>query len=122
MRKSFLVLALLATGCGPGLATRYEDGNRALSAGDGAMYFVVLSPRLQRALNECIPSGMAGASPVLVLVVDVDADGVAHDLDIEPDSPGTDCLALRLTERALPRPPLAPGAARFPIGLKIETR
>jgi hypothetical protein len=59
---------------------------------------------------------------VIVVVADVDATGVATHVDIEPDSPGTDCLAQRLTGQPLPRPPLAAGAATFPIGLKIETR
>lgn len=123
MRRALpLLTALMAAACAPDLATRYEAGNRALSDGDGAMYFLMISPALQRALNECIPAGTAGASPVLVLVADVDAAGVAHDLDVEPDSAGTDCLERRLHEKPLPRPPLAPGAARFPIGLRIDTR
>ncbi|MGH8480907.1 MAG: hypothetical protein ACRES8_00420 [Nevskiaceae bacterium] len=122
MRRLCCLPVLLASACGPSLATRYETGNRALSAGDGAMYFVVLSPLLQRALNDCIPAGTPGASPVLVLVADVDAAGVAWNLDVEPDSPGTDCLERRLTEKPLPRPPLAAGATRFPIGLRIETK
>ena len=114
--------ALLAAACGPSLATRYETGNRALSAGDGAMYFLMISPALQRALNDCIPAGTPGASPVIVLVADVTAAGVPTRLDIEPDSAGTDCLERRLTAKPLPRPPLAPGAATFPIGLRIETK
>jgi hypothetical protein len=122
MRLATLLLSLLACACGAGLAERYEAGNRALSAGDGAMYFVVISPRLQRALDDCIPRGTPGASPVIVLVADVDAAGDATNVDIEPDSPGTDCLARRLTEKPLPRPPLAAGATTFPIGLRIETR
>lgn len=116
------LLAALPAACGPSLATRYETGNQALSAGDGAMYFLMISPALQRALNECIPSGTTGASPMIVLVADVTADGVPTRLDIEPDSPGTECLAQRLTEKPLPRPPLAPGATTFPIGLRIETK
>ena len=118
---TYLLLPLLAS-CGPSLATRYEEGNRALSAGDGAMYFVVISPILQQALNTCIPAGTQGASPVLVLVADVDASGVATHLDVEPDSPGTDCVRLHLTEKPLPKPPLAPGARSFPIGLRIDTK
>lgn len=121
-RLPLLLPALLAAGCGASLAERYEAGNRALSAGDGALYFVVISPRLQRALNDCIPVGTPGASPVIVVVADVDAAGVVANLDIEPDSPGTGCLARRLTGGPLPRPPLAAGATSFPIGLKIETR
>ena len=117
-----LLSVLVLQACGPSLATRYEAGNRALSWGEGAMYFVVISPRLQLALNECIPKGTPGASPVLVLVADVDAGGNATNLDIEPDTPGTDCVAQRLTERPLPKPPLRAGAATFPIGLRIETR
>jgi hypothetical protein len=122
MRRLCLGLAALATACGPSLATRYEAGNRALSDGDGAMYFIVISPRLQQALNSCIPSGTAGASPVLVLVADVDASGAARDVAVEPHSAGTDCVRERLTERPLPRPPLAAGATSFPIGLRIETK
>ena len=121
-RLPLLLTATLAAGCGSSLATRYETGNQALSDGDGAMYFVMISPRLQLALNECIPKGTPGASPVLVLVADVDAGGNATNLDIEPDTPGTDCVAQRLTERPLPKPPLRAGAATFPIGLRIETR
>lgn len=120
-RLPLLLPAALAAACGPSLATRYEVGNQALSAGAGAMYFVLISPRLQLALNECIPRGTPGASPMLVLVADVDAAGIATNLDIEPDSPGTDCVAQRLIERPLPKPPLRAGAATFPIGLRIET-
>ena len=124
MHRPFVALSLAMTlsACGPSLATRYEQGNRALSWGDGAMYFVVISPVLQAALNRCIPQGTQGASPVLVLVADVDAGGVAHDLDVEPDSPGTECLAQRLTADPLPKPPLQEGAKTFPIGLRIETK
>lgn len=121
-RLPLLLPALLAAGCGAGLAERYETGNRALSAGDGAMYFVVISPRLQAALNECIPPGTPGVSPMLVLVADVDADGIARNLDVEPDSPGTDCVRQLLLERPLPEPPLAAGASTFPIGLRIDTK
>ena len=121
-RLPCLLPVLLASACGPGLATRYETGNRALSGTDGAMYFLMISPALQRALNECIPAGTAEASPVLVLVADVDAAGVVSNLDVEPDSPGTDCLQRRLTEKPWPRPPLAAGATSFPIGLRIDTK
>ena len=86
------------------------------------MYFVVISPILQAALNTCIPVGTPGASPVLVLVADVDASGAAVDLDIEPDSPGTECVYRHLTENPLPRPPLKTGAGSFPIGLRIDTK
>jgi hypothetical protein len=122
MRTATLLLCLAANACGPGLAARYETGNRALSTGDGALYFLRISPALQRALNDCIPSGTPGASPVLVLVADVDADGVARNLVLEPQSPGTDCVAQRLTATPLPKPPLAPGAESFPVGLRIETK
>ena len=122
LRRLVLLLALGATACGASLAERYETGNNALSAGDGAMYFVVISPRLQAALNTCIPKGTPGASPVLVLVADVDASGNATDVDIEPDSPGTDCVYRHLTEQPLPKPPLKPGATTFPIGLRIDTK
>lgn len=109
-------------GCGPTLATRYAEGNRALSSGDGPTYFVVLGPILHDALNRCIPAGMAGASPTLVLVADVDAGGAAANVEVRPDSPGSDCLRRALAQARLPRPPLAPGAASFPIGLRIDTR
>ncbi len=121
-RLAAVLPTLLLAACAPGLAARYETGNRALSDGDGAMYFLMISPALQRALNECIPAGTPGASPVIVLVADVTAEGVPANLDIEPDSPGTDCLEQRLTGKPLPRPPLAPGMTRFPIGLRIETK
>lgn len=116
------LLAALAAACTPSLAERYAAGNSALSTSEGAMYFVVISPRLQSALNECIPPGTPGAAPVVVLVADVDASGAAHDLDVTPHSAGTRCVRQRLAEQPLPRPPLAPGATRFPIGLKIETK
>jgi hypothetical protein len=117
-----LLLTLALAACGPSLATRYEEGNRALSWGEGAMYFVVISPVLQAALNDCIPAGTHGASPVLVLVADVDARGMAQGLVVEPESAGTDCLAQRLRDSPLPKPPLAEGATSFPIGLRIETK
>jgi len=117
-----LLLTLGTAACGAGLAERYETGNRALSHGDGAMYFVVISPILQAALNTCIPPGTPGASPMLVLVADVDAAGNARNLDLEPDSPGTDCVRQHLTEKPLPKPPLAGGASTFPIGLRIDTK
>lgn len=113
---------LLLAGCGASLATRYEAGNRALSDGDGALYFLLISPRIQRALNACIPPGTPGASPVIVLVADVAASGQARNVDVEPDSAGTDCVVQRLTERPLPPPPVASNATSFPIGLRIETK
>jgi hypothetical protein len=120
--RSILPFALLLAGCGASMGARYEAGNHALSDGDGALYFLMISPRLQRALNECIPPGTPGASPVLVLVADVAASGRMQDVDVEPDSPGTECFVQRLTERPLPPPPVAAGAASFPIGLRIETK
>ena len=115
-------LALTLAACGPTLATRYATGNAALSTGEGPVYFVVIAPLLQQTLNRCIPMGTPGASPTLVVVADIDAAGRAHDLDIEPDSPGTDCVAEALVAKPLPRPPLAAGQESFPIGLKIEAR
>lgn len=114
-------LAALLAGCAS-FADRFERGNANLSTGDGAVYLVLLSPILQNALNSCIPSGKSGNSPVIVLVADIDARGEAHDIDVEPDSAGTDCLADALTGRMLPRPPLAAGELAYPIGLKIENR
>lgn len=123
MRRAlpWLLCGALA-GCGPGLAARYAEGNRALSSGDGPTYFVVLGPLLQGALNRCIPPGLAGASPTLVLVADVDAAGAAANVEVTPDSPGSDCLRRELSQARLPRPPLAPGATTFPIGLRIDTQ
>ena len=117
-----IMLAAVAAGCGPGLAERYGAGNRALSSGDGAMYFVVIAPALQAALNRCIPPGTPGASPMLVVVADVDALGAATRVEVEPDSPGSDCVRRALGEARLPKPPLAPGATSFPIGLRIDTQ
>ena len=117
-----LFLALSLAACGPDLATRYETGNRALSNGDGAMYFVVISAHLQQILNRCIPAGTKGASPTLVLVADIDAQGAPSGLELEPDSKGTGCVRQDLAEKPWPKPPLAPGATKFPIGLRIDTK
>jgi hypothetical protein len=122
MDKMAYLLPLVLTACGPGLAARYAAGNAALSTGDGPMYFVVIAPALQRALNHCIPPGTPGASPMLVVVADIDASGSAANLDVEPDSPGSDCVRRELRAAQLPKPPLAPGATSFPIGLRIETQ
>ena len=116
------LLALTLPACGPTFATRYATGNAALSTGEGPVYFVVIAPLLQQALNRCIPMGTPGASPTLVVVADVDGAGRAQNLDIEPDSPGTDCVAQALLAGPLPRPPLAAGETSFPIGLKIEAQ
>jgi hypothetical protein len=121
-RPCLPLLSLALAACGPSLATRYDVGNQALSHGDGAMYFVVISPRLRDALNGCIPPGTPGVSPVLMVVADVDAEGNAPNLRVEPDSPGSDCVRQRLTEKPLPRPPLKPGAKTFPVGLRIDTK
>ena len=116
------IAAAALAACGPGLAARYAAGNRALSQGDGAVYFVVLAPVLQEALNRCIPPGTPGASPTLVLVADVDAAGRASGVQVEPDSPGSDCVRRALADTTLPRPPLAAGATSLPIGLRIDTQ
>lgn len=121
MKNLLPVACALLAGC-TSLADRYAAGNDALSTGEGVAYLVTISPRLRDVLNECIPQHTPGASPVIVLVADVDVRGTAHGVDIEPDSAGTDCVVARLSEKPLPRPPLAPGAKRFPIGLRIETR
>ena len=121
-RRLPLLLALATAACGPTLATRYETGNNALSWGDGAMYFVVISPVLQRVLNECIPAGTPGASPVLMVVADVEADGTAPNLEVHPPSPGSACVQQQLRQQPLPKPPLKPGAKTFPIGLRIDTK
>ena len=115
-------MVLLASACGPSFATRYGTGNQNLSTSEGAVYFVVLSPVLQGALNECIPPGTAGASKVLVVVADIEASGAARDVDIEPDGVGTDCVQQRLAATRFHKPPLAPGATLYPIGLRIDTR
>jgi hypothetical protein len=120
MRIALLLCALLPA-CGPGISARYAAGNQALSSGDGPMYFVVIAPKLQQALNACIPPGLAGASPTLVIVADIDAAGTAHDLEVEPGSPGRDCMRDALRQAPFPQPPLAPGASTFPIGLRIDT-
>jgi len=119
---ALLPIVLLLAACGPSLATRYAAGNQALSTGEGPVYFVVLSPLLQQLLNRCIPPGTPGAAPTLVVVADVDAGGRAPNAAVEPDSPGSECMEQALREAALPRPPLPPGAASFPIGLRIDTR
>lgn len=122
LKPLLALFPLMLSACGPGFATRYTTGNHALSTGDGPMYFVVIAPALQRALNHCIPPGMAGASPTLVVVADIDATGSAANIDVEPDSPGTDCVRNELRAAQLPKPPLAPGATSFPIGLRIDTQ
>lgn len=124
MRPILVPLCLAAglTGCLGAFTDRYERGNAALSTAEGAVYLVVLSPRLQQALNDCIPAGTPGASPVIVLVANVNPDGHAEDIDVEPDSPGTACFERELAGRPLTRPPLKPGEKVFPIGLKIESR
>lgn len=117
MRRALPLVSLALAACGPGLADRYAIGNAALSSDEGAMYFVVMAPALQLALNECIPPGLAGASPTLVIVAEVSSSGEPLGLDVEPDSPGTACVEQRL-RGGLPRPP----RDKFPIGLKVETR
>lgn len=114
-----LLCALAATGCAS-LADRYEKGNAALSTPFGVAYTVLLSPLLQSALNECIPKGAPAPSPLLVLVADIDAQGRASDVDVEPESDGADCLERRIGEATLPAPPLAPGERSYPIGLRVE--
>ena len=109
-------LALSVCAC-TSFADRYAVGNAALSSDEGAMYFVVMSPKLQLALNACIPPGTKDASPTLVIVADVSSAGVPENIDIEPDSPGTACVERRLAA-GLPRPP----RDKFPIGLRVDTR
>ena len=124
-RLAFLPPLLLAgclAGCLGGFTERYARGNAALSTDEGAVYLVVISPILQQALNHCIPEGTPGASRVIVLVADVNRDGYAEGIDVEPDSGGTACLEQQLYGRLLPKPPLRPGEDRFPVGLKIETK
>lgn len=121
MNRLLALAALLAAGCTPGLAERYGAGNRALSTSEGAVYFVVLGPILQRALNDCIPLGTPGAAPLLVVVADIDAAGNAHRVRVEPESPGSECVQTTLARTPLPTPPLAPGQAYFPIGLRVDT-
>jgi hypothetical protein len=117
-----LLLCTALAACGPTLAARFAAGSAALATNEGAADLVVISPILQDALNTCIPPGTPGASKVLVVVADIDVSGIPQDLDVEPSSRGTTCLAQRLAARPLPKPPLAAGASTFPVGLKIENR
>lgn len=114
------VYGLLAASCVGGLAERYEAGNRALSTGDGPMYSVIIAPVLQEALNGCIPAGTAGASRVLMILADIEASGMARNVVVEPDSPGSHCVKERLGQSRFRAPPLQPGQSSFPIGLRIE--
>jgi hypothetical protein len=113
-------LAVSLAACGPTLAMRYEAGNRALSTNEGAMYFVVISPILQRALNDCIPAHEPSPSPTLVFVADIDPAGQPLRVDVEPPSKGTDCMERELGGATFPKPPLAPGEKSFPVGLRID--
>jgi hypothetical protein len=113
-----ICLALAA--CSPSLATRYEIGNRALSTSEGAVYFVVMSPILLRALNTCIPPGSPYATPLLVVVADIDPLGAARKVEVEPGSRGTDCLERELAASPFPKPPLHDGESSFPIGLRVD--
>lgn len=124
MRSALLAIPLLVAlaGCVTSFADRFAAGSARMNTPQGAGYLVIVGPRLQRVLNDCIPAGTPGASPTIVLVAEVQPDGRALDVDVEPDGPGTDCVVDALTSEPLPRPPLAPGAAAFPVGLKIETR
>lgn len=120
MRALALAASLLAASCGAGLAERYEAGNQALSTGDGPMYSVIIAPVLQEALNTCIPEGTDGAAPVLMILADIGANGLARNVLVEPESPGADCVRERIEQSRFHRPPLAPGQATFPIGLRVE--
>lgn len=120
-RRAAVLLAFLVSACAPGLAERYEAGNRALSAGDGLMYSVVIAPVLQEALNTCIPEGTAGAAPVLMILADIGANGLAHGVVVRPESPGSDCVRERIEQSRFHKPPLGPGQASFPIGLRVES-
>lgn len=123
MRPPLVLLSFaLLAGCATPFAERFAAGSRAMNTPEGAAYLILIGPRLQRALNACIPTGTAGASPTLVLVADVQPSGQALAVDVEPDGPGTGCLVDDLAGEPLALPPLKPGQAVLPVGLKIETR
>lgn len=117
-----LLPAALLAACAAPFADRFAAGSATVNTPEGAAYLVIIGPRLQRALNACIPAGTKGASPTLVLVADVQPTGQATAVDVEPDGPGTDCLAEDFAGAPLAPPPLKAGQDRFALGLKIETR
>ena len=84
------------------------------------MYSVIIAPVLQDALNTCIPKDTPGASKVLMVLADIGENGLATDVVVQPDSPGSDCVRERIEQSRFHRPPLAAGQASFPIGLRIE--
>lgn len=123
MRTTVALLTLaLFSSCSAPFADRFAAGSAAMNTPEGAAYLVIIGPRLQRALNACIPPGTTGASPTLVLVAEVEPSGQATRVDVEPDGPGTRCLTAELGGDPLPMPPLKEGQARLPLGLKIVTR
>lgn len=122
MRTSLLLLAAVLLSACTSFADRFAAGSAAMNTPEGAAYLVIIGPRLQRALNACIPPGTAGASPTLALVAEVEPSGQATNVDVEPDGPGTECLTAELGGNPLPMPPLKEGTAHLPLGLKIVTR
>lgn len=120
MRALALGGCLLASACAASLAERYETGNQALSSGKGLMYSVVIAPVLQEALNTCIPEGTDGSAKVLMILADIGANGLASNVVVRPDSPGSACVRERIEESRFHRPPLQDGQAQFPIGLRVE--
>ncbi len=120
MRRGMSLAACLLVSCTAGLAERYQAGNQALSTGDGPMYSVIIAPVLQDALNTCIPEGTPGAAPVLMILADIEANGMARNVEVRPDSPGADCVRQRMEQSRFHKPPLASGQATFPIGLRID--
>jgi hypothetical protein len=119
-RLGLIALAALCTVSCASLAERYEKGNKALSTPDGLAYTVWIAPVLRSALNACIPVGTPSPSPRLVLVADILASGKATNVNVEPPSPGADCIADQVEETPLRPPPLPAGEGSYPIGIRID--
>lgn len=119
-RLGLIAAATFGTVSCTSLAERYERGNKALSSPEGLAYTVWIAPILRSALNACIPVGTPGPSPRLVLVADVLASGRATNVDVEPPSPGADCIADQVERTPLRPPPLPAGEDSYPIGIRID--
>jgi hypothetical protein len=119
--RSLLVALLVAFAAGcASLADRFERGNARMSTPAGLAYLVLMSPRLQQAMDLCMPPGTARPSPTLVLVADLDAAGAASNVRVEPSSEDSDCMREEFRRRGFPPPPLQPGEERYPVGLRID--